>query len=214
MPHWVWNMEWERQPDPIPGQFQEVACFERPTSSQHKRHNADIVCGIEFSPDGWFLASAGVTKQARLLSIPCANSDMEFRKETEVLMETRAWRGLPSFLYWVLPVNIHGCEQCCNIFRCRFETGANQTCSCYISSCQAHTAAAAALPAYQCAPSLLSKVVQLCCVHADLSHCCRYGYIRWRMSEQGRLMMSLCVLSSFTACRLRSAPSPGILLRR
>lgn len=69
MPNWVWNMEWELQPDPIPGQFQEVACFERPVSSQHKRHNADIVCGVEFSPDGWFLASAGVTKQVRLLFI-------------------------------------------------------------------------------------------------------------------------------------------------
>ena len=74
MPNWVWNMEWELQPDPIPGQFQEVACFERPVSSQHKRHNADIVCGVEFSPDGWFLASAGVTKQVRLHFVTCVAS--------------------------------------------------------------------------------------------------------------------------------------------
>ena len=71
MPRWVWNMEWEMQPDPIPGQFSEVACFESPGSSQHKRHNADIVCGVEFSPDGRFLASAGVTKQARALPQHC-----------------------------------------------------------------------------------------------------------------------------------------------
>lgn len=69
MPSWVWNMEWELQPDPIPAHFQEVACFERPSSSQHKRHNADIVCGIEFSPDGRFLASAGVTKQVRISNL-------------------------------------------------------------------------------------------------------------------------------------------------
>ena len=68
MPCWVWNMEWELQPDPIEARFEEVACFERPVSSQHKRHNADILCGLEFSPDGHFLASAGVTKQVWLTS--------------------------------------------------------------------------------------------------------------------------------------------------
>ena len=71
MPCWMWNMEWELQPNPIEARFEEVACFERPVSSQHKRHNADILCGLEFSPDGHFLASAGVTKQVWLTMTGC-----------------------------------------------------------------------------------------------------------------------------------------------
>lgn len=48
----------------MPGRFLEVARFERPLHSQHKRQHADIVCGVEFSPDGNLLACAGVAKQA------------------------------------------------------------------------------------------------------------------------------------------------------
>ncbi len=65
-PCWQWRAEWEQQPDPVPGRFLEVARFERPLHSQHKRQHADIVCGVEFSPDGNLLACAGVAKQARL----------------------------------------------------------------------------------------------------------------------------------------------------
>lgn len=65
MPSWQWRSEWEVQEEPIAALFREVAAFERPTCSQHKRQNADIVCSVEFSPDGSLLASAGVAKQVR-----------------------------------------------------------------------------------------------------------------------------------------------------
>jgi hypothetical protein len=60
---WHWQEDWAMREDPIPAIFQEVARFERPCCSQFKRQQADIVCGVEFSPDGHFLASAGVAKQ-------------------------------------------------------------------------------------------------------------------------------------------------------
>ncbi len=68
MPSWQWRSEWEVQEEPIAALFREVAAFERPTCSQHKRQNADIVCSVEFSPDGSLLASAGVAKQVRNFS--------------------------------------------------------------------------------------------------------------------------------------------------
>lgn len=45
----------------------EVAAFERLQRDAHARSSrrqfADIVCGVEFTPDGRLLASAGVAKQ-------------------------------------------------------------------------------------------------------------------------------------------------------
>ncbi len=43
--------------------FRELAAFERPPCCQYKKQHADIVCSVEFSPDGSLLASAGVAKQ-------------------------------------------------------------------------------------------------------------------------------------------------------
>lgn len=60
---WQWRSEWEEQEEPCAAQFTEVATFERPLHSQYKRQHADIVCGVEFSPDGNLLACAGVAKQ-------------------------------------------------------------------------------------------------------------------------------------------------------
>lgn len=38
------------------------------------QHTADIVCGVEFSPDGKFLATAGVAKQ--VIALPITFSDI------------------------------------------------------------------------------------------------------------------------------------------
>lgn len=63
MPSWQWRSEWEVQEEPIAALFREVAAFERPPCTLYKKHHADIVCSVEFSPDGHMLASAGVAKQ-------------------------------------------------------------------------------------------------------------------------------------------------------
>jgi hypothetical protein len=63
MPSWQWRSEWEVQEEPIAASFREVAAFERPPCTLYKKHHADIVCSVEFSPDGHMLASAGVAKQ-------------------------------------------------------------------------------------------------------------------------------------------------------
>lgn len=63
-PPWQWSQAWAEHPDPVPAIFQEIGTFQEPASRQHAaQHTADIVCGVEFSPDGCFIASAGVAKQ-------------------------------------------------------------------------------------------------------------------------------------------------------
>lgn len=47
----------------------EVAAFQRPHLPQQRQQHMDIVCGVEFSGDGWHLATAGIRKQIRLYSL-------------------------------------------------------------------------------------------------------------------------------------------------
>lgn len=61
---WVWSNDWADQPEPMPGTLAEICSFSAPFSrGRAALHTADIVCGVEFSPDGKFLATAGVAKQ-------------------------------------------------------------------------------------------------------------------------------------------------------
>ena len=60
---WSWSESWQDHTEPVPAVFREVASFQQPASSNNTRqHTADILCGLEFSPDARFLASAGVAK--------------------------------------------------------------------------------------------------------------------------------------------------------
>jgi L-2-hydroxyglutarate oxidase LhgO len=43
---------------------EQVVAFQRPHLPQPQRQqHMDIVCGVEFSSDGWHLATAGIRKQ-------------------------------------------------------------------------------------------------------------------------------------------------------
>ena len=67
---WEWSNEWADQPQPRPGTLAEVCSLSSPFSRGHSvQHTADIVCGVEFSPDGKFLATAGVAKQVSVFSL-------------------------------------------------------------------------------------------------------------------------------------------------
>lgn len=67
---WVWSNDWADQSNPRPGTLVEVCSFSAPFSrGRSLQHTADIVCGVEFSPDGKFLATAGVAKQVFALPI-------------------------------------------------------------------------------------------------------------------------------------------------
>ena len=69
---WAWSNEWADQPEPRPGALAEVCSFSAPFSrGRSVQHTADIVCGLEFSPDGKFLATAGVAKQVFTFSLAC-----------------------------------------------------------------------------------------------------------------------------------------------
>ena len=69
---WAWSNEWADQPEPRPGTLAEVCSFSAPFSrGRSVQHTADIVCGVEFSPDGRFLATAGVAKQVFTFSLSC-----------------------------------------------------------------------------------------------------------------------------------------------
>lgn len=61
---WSWSDSWQDHSEPVPARFREVASFQQPSNSNNMRqHTADILCGLEFSPDARFLATAGVAKQ-------------------------------------------------------------------------------------------------------------------------------------------------------
>ena len=63
---WEWLSEWAERPMPMPAGFSEVCSFQQLSSQPRPaQHTADIVCGVEFSPDGHLLASAGVAKQVQ-----------------------------------------------------------------------------------------------------------------------------------------------------
>ena len=63
---WTWCNSWNELPVPTPAVFREVSHFQQPFNSSNMRsHTADILCGVKFSPDGQFLASAGVAKQVQ-----------------------------------------------------------------------------------------------------------------------------------------------------
>ena len=73
---WSWSDSWQDQTDVVPARFREVASFQQPVNSSNMRqHTADILCGVEFSPDAHFLATAGVAKQvSQFTYIPTAVS--------------------------------------------------------------------------------------------------------------------------------------------
>ena len=61
---WHWSNDWADLPDPRPAALYEIGSFSAPHShGSSVQHTADIVCGVEFAPDGKFLATAGVAKQ-------------------------------------------------------------------------------------------------------------------------------------------------------
>ena len=67
---WLWSNEWAERPTPRPGALIEIGSFSAPDSRRNSvQHTADIVCGVEFSPDGKFLAAAGVAKQVCSLAL-------------------------------------------------------------------------------------------------------------------------------------------------
>ena len=69
---WEWSNAWADQPEPRPGTLAEVCSFSAPLScGRSVQHTADIVCGVEFSPDGKFLATAGVAKQVCTCGLLC-----------------------------------------------------------------------------------------------------------------------------------------------
>ena len=87
---WAWSNEWADQLEPRPGTLVDVCSLSAPFSRGRAiQHTADIVCGVKFSPDGKFLATAGVAKQVLTSSFSltrpvlptvfcllCSNSDM------------------------------------------------------------------------------------------------------------------------------------------
>jgi E3 ubiquitin-protein ligase RFWD2 len=72
---WTWKQEYLVQPTPPArgGTLTQVASFSSPSNRACSGHlatpQADIVCGMEFEPHGWLLATAGVSKQVRLYSL-------------------------------------------------------------------------------------------------------------------------------------------------
>lgn len=70
---WAWKQEYLVQPTPPArgGTLTPVANFSSPSNRAGSGHQAipDIVCGMEFEPHGWLLATAGVSKQVRLYSL-------------------------------------------------------------------------------------------------------------------------------------------------
>lgn len=44
----------------------QVAAFQRPQSLLLNQEHVDIVCGVDFSTNGWHLATAGIRKQVRI----------------------------------------------------------------------------------------------------------------------------------------------------
>jgi E3 ubiquitin-protein ligase RFWD2 len=72
---WAWKQEYLVQPTPPArgGTLTTVANFSSPVNRAGTGHQstpqADIVCGMEFEPHGWLLATAGVSKQVRLYSL-------------------------------------------------------------------------------------------------------------------------------------------------
>lgn len=65
---WQWRDEYSGREDPVPAELVEVATLNSPLSVTDSS-TCDIVCGLEFSPNGRWLATAGVSKQIRLYSI-------------------------------------------------------------------------------------------------------------------------------------------------
>ena len=63
-PPWQWTHVWAERPLPVPAAFTELGSFQALSSrGRILQHTADMVSGVGFSPDGRFLASAGVAKQ-------------------------------------------------------------------------------------------------------------------------------------------------------
>lgn len=68
---WAWRDDWADRDSPAPCQMVEVASLQSAAEScggsgANRRH--DMICGLEFSPDGQLLAAAGVSKQVWLSS--------------------------------------------------------------------------------------------------------------------------------------------------
>ncbi|KAK9826373.1 hypothetical protein WJX81_004551 [Elliptochloris bilobata] len=90
-----WRSELALCAEPPPAGFLEVAAFERPQRDawSTRRQFADIVCGVEFTPDGRLLASAGVAKQVRVYTVGDLGDDLP---EHEAPQQPVAVHQLPS----------------------------------------------------------------------------------------------------------------------
>ena len=64
---WRFQQSFRDREDPAPAQLEQVGEFHSPSRAEHANSSqlCDLICALEFSPDGRLLVAAGVSKQVR-----------------------------------------------------------------------------------------------------------------------------------------------------